>query len=240
MIMKMNVLKKLLPFNCIVLAITILISVAINHAAYQVNQLTPVRTGPTVIIDAGHGMPDGGTTSCTGMLESDLNLEISSRLNDLFHFLGIHTFMTRTDRNSIYTEGNSISQKKISDIRNRVNIVNSTDYAVLLSIHQNHFYDSRYSGAQIFYANNEKSKKLAELMQSEFVSKLNPGNQRKAKKASGVYLMEHIKCTGILIECGFLSNQTEESLLRSSDYQKKLCAVIATSCVSYMNQYGAS
>lgn len=240
MTMKKQILKKLLPFHCVVLAITLTSAVWLSRTATYVSQIAPVSTGVTVIIDPGHGLPDGGTTSCTGILESDLNLQVSLRLNDLFHLFGINTIMTRTGPDSVYTEGDTIARKKISDIRNRVNMINQTSNAVLLSIHQNHFYDSQYSGAQVFYAGNEESKQLAKKLQSDLVADLNPTSNRKEKKSSGVYLMEHIQCTGVLIECGFLSNQQEESLLRSEGYQKMLCAVIATSCHDYLNQQATS
>lgn len=238
--MKNNALKKLLPINFAILSAMIILALCLDTTVTHVNQIMPVNTGMTVIIDPGHGMPDGGTTSCTGILEADLNLEISQRLNDLFNLFGISTVMTRTDRESVYTEGDTISKKKISDTRNRVSVVNSTDNAILLSIHQNHFYDGHYSGAQVFYAGNEESKALATKLQADLIASLNPKNNRKAKKSSGVYLMEHIKCTGVLIECGFLSNQQEENLLRSQEYQKKLCAVLAVSTMSYLNQRGTS
>ena len=106
-------------------------------------------------------------------------------------------------------------------------IIGETENAVVLSIHQNTFPDGRYAGAQVFYAGTEGSQKLAKSMQSAFVAQLNPGSRRQEKKSSGIYLMEHIRCPGILIECGFLSNPEEEGKLRSADYQKKLCAVIA-------------
>lgn len=235
-----NAFKKLLPVNFAILSAMIILALCLDTAVTQVNQITPVNTGMTVIIDAGHGLPDGGTTSCTGKLEADLNLEISQRLSDLFHFFGIHTVMTRNNRESIYTEGDSIAKKKISDTRNRVSIVNNTDDAILLSIHQNHFYDSRYSGAQVFYANNEESKALATKLQSDLVAGINPGSNRKAKRSTGVYLMEHINKTGVLIECGFLSNQQEENLLRSPEYQKKLCGILTAGTLSYLNQHSAS
>ena len=235
-----NVIKKLLPINLLILSAIIVLALCLDIAVTQVNQVMPVDAGITVIIDPGHGMPDGGTTSCTGVLEADLNLEISQRLNDLFHLMGVDTVMTRTGRESIYTEGNSIAKKKVSDTQNRVSIVNNTDNAILLSIHQNHFYDSRYSGAQVFYADNEESKILAQKLQADLIASTNPDSKRKAKKSSGVYLMEHIKHTGVLVECGFLSNQQEENCLRSPEYQKKLCAALAISTISYLNQYSAS
>lgn len=198
-----------------------------SRAVTVIAENTPVERKHCIIIDPGHGGEDGGATSCTGLLESTYNLTISLRLNDLLHLLGYETRMIRTTDTSIYTQGNTIAQKKISDLKERVRIVNETENALLLSIHQNNFSDSRYSGAQVFYAGTEGSEQLARQLQAAFVSTLNPGSNRKCKKSDGVYLMEHIDSTGVLIECGFLSNAEEEAKLRDGAYQKKLCCVIA-------------
>lgn len=195
----------------------------------------PIERECCIIIDPGHGGEDGGATSCTGILESTYNLEIALRLNDLFHFLGYDTKMIRTSDTSIYTQGNTIAQKKISDLKERVRIVNETENALFLSIHQNNFSDSRYSGAQIFYAETEGSEQLAKQLQTAFTSTLNPGSRRMSKKSDGVYLMEHINATGVLIECGFLSNPGEEAKLRSGEYQKQLCCVIASTVSSFVS-----
>ena len=189
-----------------------------------------------VVIDPGHGGEDGGATSCTGVLESKYNLDISLRLNDLLQMLGYNTKMIRTTDMSIYTQGNTIAQKKVSDLKQRVHIVNNTEDAYLISIHQNYFSDSRYSGAQVFYATTEQSKELALLLQRQFPLYLQKENKRTIKKASGVYLMEHIDCPGVLIECGFLSNVEEEAKLRSADYQKQLCCVIASVVSNHLDR----
>lgn len=206
-----------------------------NRAVTVVAESTPIERKHCFIIDAGHGGVDGGATSCTGKLESAFNLEIAIRLNDLMHFLGYETKMIRTEDISIYTKGETISQKKVSDLKERVRICNETDGAILLSIHQNHFSDSRYSGAQVFYPTTEGSHTLAKTLQSELIRTLNPGSKRNVKKSDGLYLMEHIQCPGVLIECGFLSNPEEEAKLRSPEYQKQLCCVIAATVVSYAN-----
>ena len=189
----------------------------------------------TVVIDAGHGGIDGGAVSCTGVYESRINLEIAQTLDDLMHLLGIQTVMIRDTDQSIHTEGDTIARKKVSDIRNRVSIVNSTPNALFISIHQNHFSDSQYKGAQVFYNDQEGSLVLANELQEGLRKYLNPQNKRQPKKISGVYLMEHINCAGVLIECGFLSNPQEEYLLRDHGYQKKLSGVIATVISQYLN-----
>lgn len=214
----------------VLLIVTLLGSKAVSVMADSV----PLPNRHCIVIDAGHGGVDGGATSCTGVLESHLNLEISIRLNDLLRLLGYQTQMIRTEDISVYTKGDTIAAKKISDLRERVRIVNSTENAVLLSIHQNYFSDSRYSGAQVFYPKTQGSEIFAKDMQNKLVTSLNPGSNRQAKHISGVYLMEHIQCTAVLIECGFLSNPDEEEKLRCVQYQKKLCCVIAASVGSFL------
>ena len=181
------------------------------------------------IIDAGHGGVDGGATSCTGVLESAINLEIALRLNELMQLLGYKTVMIRTTDTSVYTQGNSIAAQKLSDLKERVRIVNEPENGVLISIHQNTFSDSRYHGPQVFYGGDLSiSKDLGERLQTALTANLSPDSNRKCKKSSGIYLMEHIENPGVLIECGFLSNPREEAMLRDSVYQKKLCCIIAS------------
>lgn len=206
-----------------------------DRAVTTIAEKLPVPREHCIVLDAGHGGLDGGAVSCTGKLESSFNLEITLRLNDLFHLLGYDTRMIRTTDTSVYTSGESIAQKKVSDLKERVRIINETENALLLSIHQNNFSDGKYSGAQVFYSSREGSQALAEALQSAFVSTVNPGSNRRCKEASGIYIMEHIRCPGVLIECGFLSNAPEESLLRSPEYQQKLCCVIAATVTGFLS-----
>lgn len=205
-----------------------------DQAVAAMSEAAPVTNRVCVVIDAGHGAPDGGAVSCTGVHESVINLEISLRLQDLLGLLGHDTKMLRTTADSVYTEGETIGQKKISDLKERLRMVGETEQAILLSIHQNHYSDSRYSGAQMFYANTAGSEALAKALQSAFVTHLNPGSRRQAKPCQGIYLMEHVRTTAVLVECGFLSNPEEEARLRDADYQKKICCVIASALSNYL------
>lgn len=225
--------RKTVCIYLLILSLFLFLPLLGNRAVTAISQDTLCRN--TVIIDAGHGGVDGGAVSCTGAFESHINLEIALKLDDLMHLLGVRTVMIRDTDRSIYTQGTTIAAKKISDIKERVRIANKTPNALLLSIHQNFFADSRYHGAQIFHNDEPGSKILAEKLQSAFREKLDPNNRRGIKKTSGVYLMEHIHCTGILLECGFLSNPDEEALLRNEQYQKKLCGVIAATVSEYLN-----
>lgn len=217
-----------------ILSVFLIMPLIGNHAitAFSENISAPATT---IIIDPGHGGVDGGAISCTGVYESHINLEIALRLNDMMHLFGIPTVLIRDSDISVYTSGETIAAKKVSDLKERIRIVNSTPNALLLSIHQNNFTDSRYSGAQVFYNNYSESKVLAEVFQSALRQNMDPNNKRQPKPAQKVFLMDHINCTGILMECGFISNREEEVLLRTPAYQKKLCAVITATTCRYLN-----
>lgn len=227
----------MLPFSFYVVVICTMVALAVlgNRAVETIAANKTVEAKNTVIIDAGHGGVDGGATSCTGIMEKELNLGIAIRLNDLMHLLGMQTLMIRTDDSSVYTSGETIAEKKVSDLKRRVNIVNSTPNSFLISIHQNYFQDSQYSGGQIFYARDKFSAEFAKELQSIFNENLNPGSRREAKRATGIYLMDHIESPGILVECGFLSNYREEKQLRDPEYQKKICCILAAQTSRSLN-----
>lgn len=208
---------------------------ATDRAVTVFSENAPVNREVQIVIDPGHGGEDGGAVSVTGLPESRLNLEISLRLRDLLQLLGYDTRMIRTSDVSVYTTGQTLSQKKRSDLNERVRFVESQPNPLVLSIHQNQFPDSRYSGPQVFYGAGPGSPELARKLQQALVSSLAPGCSRKEKKSSGIYLMEHIRCPAVLIECGFLSNPEEEARLRDPDYQKKLSSVIAATVSGYLS-----
>ncbi len=189
----------------------------------------------TVVLDAGHGGSDGGAVSCTGARECEINLAITQRLDDLLHLLGCPTLQLRQgDTDLASADAASISEKKVTDLKNRVARISQQADAVLVSIHQNQFSQSQYRGAQVFYAPNTESRAFAALMQQNLRAGLDPANKRECKPGSGIFLLEKIECPGILVECGFLSNPEEEALLRSKDYQKRLAAVLAGSITAFL------
>lgn len=226
--------KRWLVFYCATIVAVLVASELGSRTVTAIADSAPIPREHCIIIDPGHGGEDGGATSCTGIVESVYNLDISLRLNDLFHLLGYETKIIRTTDISVYTKGETIAQKKVSDLKERVRIANETENTLLLSIHQNNYPDSRYSGVQVFYAPTEGSEALAKQLQSSLMANLHPKTKRDARKSSGVYLMEHIRCPGVLIECGFLSNPEEEAKLRDSTYQKKMCCVIAATVSQYL------
>lgn len=202
------------------------------HAVETTGTMEPFYSRPVIVIDAGHGAPDGGATGVTGAREDALNLAIARRLELVLTLFGCETVMTRRGEDCIATEGETIRAKKQSDLRNRVELVNSQAGAVVVSIHMNHFPDPKYSGPQVFCTPD--GEELARMAQSALTDALAPGSNRAVKRAAGIYLMEHISHPGILVECGFLSNPQEEQKLASPDHQKKIAAILAAVLAAYM------
>lgn len=194
--------------------------------AFAVRDSGPV----TVVVDAGHGGEDGGATSLDGVAESRLNLEIALRVNDLLRFTGQRTLLTRREDITIADPSlETIRQRKVSDLKNRVALVNGTENAVLLSIHQNSLPSSVVThGAQVFWNRREGAEALAETVQDALNGYINAGNEKHPKPIPAtIYLMKNITAPGIIVECGFLSNPEETVRLQEPDYQLKLAAAIA-------------
>ena len=216
------------------LCVMLIICYMIHHTASAYGEGELLKDRVTVIIDPGHGGIDGGASTAAGVLESNINLQIGQKLNDLLQLLGVRTLMTRTADISLHTEGERIAQKKVSDLKNRVRLVNSTANVILVSIHQNYYPVPKYSGAQVFYAKTADSKELATQLQNALKENLDKSNMRKSKAATSVYLMDKVNCIGVLVECGFLSNPDEAQLLCDDSYQNKISCVIASSLDIYL------
>ena len=184
--------------------------------------------GGVVLIDPGHGGFDGGAVAEDGTTEKHLNLAISLCLHDLLYVCGVPVEMTRiTDMGLEDDAGAAIRDKKVSDMRRRLALYN--DASMVISIHQNHFPEPKYSGTQVFYsANHPDSVALAERIRASVVDWVQPQNKRELKKATdGIYLLYHTNTPAVLVECGFLSNPEEREKLKTSAYQQQMAFVIA-------------
>lgn len=220
----------------ILAGLTVLILMMMAATLAQLNELMqptmePVALGQgrALVLDAGHGGEDGGAVSITGVPESQINLAIVLKLRDVLGLYGVDPVVLREEDISLHdSEAGTLREKKRSDLKNRVALVEEVEGGTLLSIHQNTYPGSRYHGTHVFYAPTEGSQQLAEHFQNSIKTALQPDNERAVKQIPDtVYIMNHVTCPAILIECGFLTNPGEEALLRDEDYQRKLSAVIA-------------
>lgn len=223
--------KRITLVLCMVLASLYAFSFKMGNQTLNIKnteEITKTSTVPVsskvIIVDAGHGSPDEGAESRNGTTEAQINLKIAFKLQNLLEQSGSTVILTRSDENGIYdTDSSSIREKKVSDIRNRVEIGNNSDADIFVSIHLNKIDQSKYYGWQTFYkTGSEKSKVLAEKIQNSLNNSIQRENHREPAKLNNIYIMKNVDIPICLIECGFLSNPEEEELLLTDEYQEKL------------------
>ena len=177
-----------------------------------------------------------GCVSVDGTPEKGINLAVAESLRDGLKLLGYDVVCTRESDISIYDKGTEgLGEQKKSDMKNRLAIFSKYSDGISVSIHQNQFTDSRYSGAQMFYSkDNAEGEKLAGVMQKQFVSLLQPDNTRETKPVGDeLYLLNNTKNPAVMIECGFLSNPEEAQKLENEDYQRQVAFTVLTGISEY-------
>ena len=232
-------------FFCFLLALVLSITVAASFKHISQKNYIVVSGVATesklIIIDAGHGGIDGGAVGYNNTIEKDINLSIAKKLETMLKCCGFEVIMTRSQDKMVgnqLPQGASIREKKVNDIKTRVSLINSHPDAVVLSIHQNLFSDSKYNGAQMFYSTkNSDSKAIASFLQNRFATMLQTDNERVIKPvANNIYLMNHIDNPAVLVECGFISNALESASLSDDTYQNKIAFVIFASLCDYFEK----
>lgn len=190
---------------------------------------------PVVVIDAGHGGMDPGKVGVSGALEKEINLAVAKELKELLEQNDITVVMTRTEDSGLYSETDR--NKKSADMRERIRLLTEASPILAVSIHQNSFTDSRSSGAQVFYyEGSQEGKRGAELIQETMKEELADGNHRVAKSNTSYYLLKKSPCPLVIVECGFLSNPQEESLLMTAEYQRKVAWAVHLGVLKWMTQ----
>lgn len=235
--------KKIFLLTTVLTTVLLLMIGLYLRQEQEVSVMVPVRLPEwQLILDAGHGGEDGGAVSVTGVAESTINLSIILKIDQLLGFYGVCPVLLRDTDISLHdSQANTLREKKVSDLKNRVDTIESTSNAVLISVHQNTFTNQAYHGAQVFYRDGEESLALARQTQETLRRGVDPDNQRSpAQISDSIYLMKHITCPAILVECGFLSNPAEEEKLRSASYQTKLAICIASSWLRYSEIQGGN
>lgn len=222
----------------IILSAMLYLTFMANFSAAEASSM-PI-TQKTVIVDAGHGGDDGGAIGIDGTVEKDINLDIALKLEKILKFYGFNVIMTRTQDVMTCDDGlDSLRKRKISDIHNRFELMRKNPDAIFISVHQNIFEDSSQHGTQVFYSgNDERSKELAEAIQTSVTLTLQRKNDRVVKKSgSGIYLLYHAKIPAVLVECGFISNSDEVKKLKDESCRMKLAILIADGLLKYLSNH---
>lgn len=192
------------------------------------------KANRVVVIDAGHGGFDPGKVGINGALEKDINLEIAKKVKAFLEADDIQVVMTRESEAGLYEE--SDSNKKVQDMKKRINIIEEASPAVTVSIHQNSYHEEYVHGAQVFYYTaSEEGKKLAKILQERLIEGVDKENTRVEKANNSYYLLKKTSTPIVIVECGFLSNREEADALTNELYQEKIAWAIHLGIIQYLN-----
>lgn len=193
--------------------------------------------GKTIVIDPGHGGPDGGAVGKGETYEKDIALAIAKKTRDFLQQAGALVYLTRENDSDLANEDTSgLSRRKSEDIRERLEFIKEKGADFFLTIHLNALSSTKWSGAQTFYFPRfEKSRHLANMIQEEIIRNLENTN-REAMPIKGVYLLKHAEIPGALVEAGFLSNEHERGHLKKEDYQRKMAGSIYQGILRYVTE----
>ncbi len=227
--------SKILKFTAALLIITAAAVFTVSSFKSEKTSGIPVNK-KIIVIDAGHGTPDGGAVADDGTSEKDINLDVANKLCAMLEKTGAYVIMTRLDDNAVTDDLNQkIREIKRQDLKNRRDIRDDSHADLFVSIHMNKFDRSEYYGAQVFYAPNPpESEKLAKSIQAELIALADPSNTREVKKGDGIFILKNSKIPSVLVECGFLSNPAEREKLKTDEYRDTLAWSIYCGIVKYL------
>lgn len=218
--------------NLVILAMSLFLAFSAVSAVKKADILPASAlpaVGKVIVIDPGHGGADGGAVGKNGTVEKELNLQVALRLEALLKKTGAKVILTR---NGDF----ALAETKREDMRMRRSVKNGSGADIFVSIHMNKFSQEKYSGAQVFYSADDKSKELAEKIQASLKNILDPSNNREAKVGEGIFLLGEGSVPSVIVECGFLSNEAEEELLKKAEYREKVAWAVYTGIMDYFKE----
>lgn len=174
-----------------------------------------------VILDPGHGGVDPGTV-IDNIKEKDINLKIALKVKEKLEQKNITVLLTRDGDYDLASP--EVNRRKKSDFDHRIRRINESGANYYISIHLNYLENKSYFGPQVFYTTENKD--LAIQMQNDFNKTLNVNREAK-KIPNTIYMYSKLKVPGVLIECGFLSNDEERKKLLDDNYIDNLASIIA-------------
>ncbi len=218
-----------------VVSVAVLFTIAATFGIFGSIKVFNNSKNYTVILDAGHGSPDGGAVGVNGTQEKDINLAIVLKTKEILEAKDVNVILTRMGDHSLYnSDDNTIREKKRSDMNTRKAIIEKSNADLFVSIHMNSFSDKKANGLNVFYSKNHpEAEPLASELQQR-ISEITGAETHSVKTANeSLFLMKNPPISAILIECGFISNPEEEEKLSSPEYQTKISWAIAEAITEF-------
>ena len=227
--------NKLLSVIMTMLLLVSVVYVGREMASYVAGRSVDVKEEKRcVVIDAGHGGDDPGKVGINGANEKDVNLELARLVKQFLEENDIEVVMTRESDEGLYDV--NASNKKVQDMKRRIELIEEVKPMVTVSIHQNSYPEEYVHGAQVFYyTGSVQGELLAECIQKQLVAKVDSENNRRIKANDSYYLLKKTDVPIVIVECGFLSNSAEAQKLCTQEYQERVAWAIHIGILQYLN-----
>ncbi len=181
-----------------------------------------------IVLDAGHGGPDGGASSPNGVKEAGINLQVAKLVEKGLREAGFAVEMTRKT-------ADALAKNKRDDMEARRASMRQDGVAAVVSIHMNKFRDSSIHGPMAFYMQgSEEGAKLATAIIETVCESIE--NPRRAANPGDYYVLRESIAPAVIVECGFLSNANDEALLQDEKHQRALADGIVAGIVRYFGK----
>ncbi len=195
----------------------------------------------TIVLDAGHGGIDGGASKGE-VIEKDITLKITQRVERQLKRLGATVVMTRTKDGDVLSEHapseefTSLRERKREDIFLRESLAKEAQADLFVTIHANAIPNSKWRGAQVFYheSGHPNGEHLAKSIQGSIRERLQ-NTDREALAIKGIYLLKKMEVPAVLVETGFISNDEERELLMDVKYQEQMAVAIVRGIEDYFS-----
>ena len=173
-----------------------------------------------ILLDVGHGGFDPGASGQNGTIESELNLIISRMLAEELANRGYYVFMTRMGEYAV-------ADTKSADMEARTAMMKNDIFTVAVSIHMNSFpRDRSVSGVRVYnYPGSTRGRVLSSIVMHT-IAQMTDQRERDTTEEDLMVVREPI-CPSVLVECGFLSNSSDEALLKDPEYQRLMAIAVA-------------
>ena len=233
----MERVRKIISWGIGLLLLAYLIQLPIQQTESTWASWSLPLSGKVIVIDPGHGGPDGGAVGSDDTVEKDIALSVSKQLQRYLQQAGALVYLTRENDADLADEGTrGLARRKSEDIRKRMEFIEKKNADLFLTIHLNALPSEQWHGAQtFFYPKFDENRHLARMVQGEIRRNMENTN-REALAINGIYLLKHATIPGALVEIGFLSNVAERELLKQESYQESMAASIYQGILRYTTE----
>ena len=104
---------------------------------------------------------------------------------------------------------------------------------MVISVHQNFYSDTSRRGAQVFFNKESQSGKQLAVCIQQSLNSMEGAAEKNSPLIGDYYMLECTDSPSVIVECGFLSNESDEALLSDEEYRTQIAYAIFSGAITY-------